>query len=74
MAPTKKKIEPSATPEILMLGYLCVKEIKGLPEKVSILDRFRLTDADISCICDCTMQSVRNARQKVKKPGVQKNE
>lgn len=74
MAPRKKKIEPSATPEILMLGYLCVKEIKGLPEKVSILDRFRLTDADIATICDCAIQSVRDARQKAKREGAKKNE
>jgi hypothetical protein len=74
MAPRKKKIEASATPEILMLGYLCVKEFEGLPEKVSILDRFGLADADIAAICDCAIQSVRDARQKAKKGGAKKNE
>lgn len=48
--------------EILMLGYLCVKGVEGLNEKVSILDRFNLSDADISLICNVSSGSVRNAR------------
>lgn len=53
----------------LMLGYLCVsKEAEAsLARKVEILDRFSLPDAEISTICGCTMQSVRNARQGIKK-------
>ncbi len=64
--PTKAK--PSETsPEILMLGYLCIKGVEGLPEKVNILDRFGLADADIATICACKKQSVADARQIIKK-------
>lgn len=38
------------SPEILMLGYLCIKGADNLPEKVNILDRFALADADIATI------------------------
>ncbi len=53
--------------EILMLGYLCVEGADNLAEKVNILDRFGLADADIATICGCASQSVRNARQSSKK-------
>jgi len=53
----------------LMLAYLCVsKEAEAsLIRKIEILDRFDLTDKDISLVCKCTVQSVRNARQLSKK-------
>ncbi len=66
----RKNIKTSETsPEILMLGYLCIKGVEGLPEKVSVLDRFGLADLDIATICNCAMQSVVNARQQLKKRG-----
>lgn len=54
---------------IMMLGYLCVStEIESsLPRKVQILDRFDLPDKDIAKICGCTVPSVANARQSLKK-------
>lgn len=57
----------------LMLGYLCISSEKdaSLIRKVEILDRFQLKDSEIALICDCTEQSVRNARQKQK--GLQKS-
>ena len=58
--PTSKLSETS--PEILMLGYLCIKGVEGLNEKVGILDRFGLSNADITTICNALPQSVRNAR------------
>ncbi len=53
----------------LMLGYLCIsKEAEAsLVRKVEILDRFGLSDSDISKICDCSIQSTRNARLALKK-------
>lgn len=66
--PSKPKLKPSETsPEILMLGYLCVKGLEGLPEKVNVLDRFGLADADVSRICDVALGSIRNARLQVRK-------
>lgn len=53
----------------LMLGYLCIanEAEASLVRKVEILDRFGLSDAEIATICDCTQQSVRNARLALKK-------
>lgn len=62
---TKPKLLET-TPEILMLGYLCVKGLENLADKVNILDRFGLADEDIAIICGSAVQSVRNARQKSK--------
>jgi len=53
--------------EILMLAFLCVKDIGNLVERVEILDKFALTDQQISTVCGSAVQSVRNARQKRKK-------
>jgi L-asparaginase II len=53
--------------QVLMLGYLCVKGIEGLPEKVGILDRFGLSDYDIALICNAASGSIRNARLQYKK-------
>ena len=62
---TKLKISETSS-ELLMLGYLCIKGADNLNEKVSILDRFGLTDDDIATICGSARQSVRNARQEKK--------
>jgi len=53
----------------LMLGYLCIAtELESsLVRKVQILDRFGLSDSEISRICACSAQSVRNARQVAKR-------
>lgn len=54
---------------ILMLGYLCISTEKdaNLIRKVNILDRFGLTDDELALICECKSQSIRDARQKIKK-------
>lgn len=64
----KKEVgEPRQT--LLMLGYLCISTEKeaNLIRKVEILDRFGLTDEELSLICDCKPQSIRDARQKLKR-------
>jgi len=57
------KIKSETSPEILMLGFICIKGADSINEKISILDRFGLADSDIATICNCAVQSVRNARQ-----------
>jgi|HubBroStandDraft_6_1064221.scaffolds.fasta_scaffold3954202_2 hypothetical protein len=54
---------------LLMLAYLCVATEKdaSVERKVEILDRFDLTDAEIAKVCRCAPQSIRNARQSLKK-------
>lgn len=53
----------------LMLGYLCIanEAEASLVRKVEILDRFTLTDSEIATICNCALQSVRDACQRIKK-------
>lgn len=53
----------------LMLAYLCIaKEAEAnLVRKVEILDRFGLSDSEIKDVCACSPQSIRNARQTLKK-------
>jgi hypothetical protein len=60
------------SPEILMLGFICIKGVEGLPEKVGILDRFGLADVDIARVCNVAPGSVRNARLQTKKASVSK--
>ena len=65
-----KKKEIAESRQIpLMLGYLCMATEKeaNLIRKVEILDRFGLTDDEVALICDCKAQSVRDARQKLKR-------
>ena len=72
MAQKSQPKDSETSSQILMLGYLCVKGVEGLTEKVSILDRFGLSDADIGTICNVATQSVRNARQSLKKSSLPK--
>jgi hypothetical protein len=53
----------------LMLAYLCIASEKeaSLERKVEILDRFDLTDAEISKVCGSEKQLVRNARHSLTK-------
>ena len=53
----------------LMLGYLCIanEAEASLVRKVEILDRFSLPDKEIAAICSSSTQSVRNARQQLRK-------
>jgi hypothetical protein len=51
----------------LMLVYLCIKDIAGLNERVSVLDRFGLSNSEIASVCAVAEQSVRNTRQRNKR-------
>lgn len=65
----KNKQLPESRQVPLMLGYLCVASEKdaNLIRKVEILDRFALSDDEVALICDCKAQSIRDARQKLKR-------
>lgn len=67
MPSQKAKPDSETSVEILMLGYLCIRGSDNLAEKISILDRFSLADADIATICGAALQSVRNARAQYKR-------
>jgi hypothetical protein len=70
MATKPRHVEEVAPnePLRLMLAYLCVATEKGasLEQKLDILDRFGLTDVEISKVCGSKMQSIWNARHNKK--------
>ena len=53
----------------LMLAYLCIanEAEASLVRKVEVLDRFGINDGDIATVCGASVQSIRNARQTLKK-------
>lgn len=63
---SKEKTKTVLSPEGLLLGYLCIKDLDTLWEQVELLDRFALSGADISKICNCSEQAVKDARYKRK--------
>lgn len=72
--PAKAKVEKVvATQEQLMLGYLCIKDLKTLSEMVEVLDRFGFSGPEIAKICNVAEQSVRNARFDLKNKKRNKN-
>jgi hypothetical protein len=73
MVPKLKAEKAGASPEQLMLGYLCIKDLKTLREMVLVLDRFGFSGPDIAKICNVAEQSVRNARFEVKSKKRNKN-
>jgi hypothetical protein len=62
----KKQRTEQRDPNALMLAYLCVKDVEGLGDRVSILDRFGLSDSDLAQVCDVGEKAVRDARYKQK--------
>jgi hypothetical protein len=71
---TKTKVEKSvAAQEQLILGYLCIKDLKTLSEMVEVLDRFGFSGSEIAKICNVAEQSVRNARFELKNRKRNKN-
>lgn len=66
----KKKQKKNADDTLhLMLAYLCIatEAEASLERRVQILDRFKLSDAQIAQVCGAAVQSVRNARANVRK-------
>lgn len=65
----KSKQDNSNDVIVMMLGYLCVStEIESsLSRKVEILDKFDIVDGKIAKICGVSVQSVRDARMRLKR-------
>jgi len=53
----------------LMLGYLCLatEPEASLVRQVEILDRFNLTNKEISIICGCSERAVSYKKEEIKK-------
>ena len=48
--------------QTLLLAYLCIREEKGLPRQVAVIDRFGLSNSQIAAVCGSAVQSIKNAR------------
>ena len=73
MANKNKSERAGASQELLMLGYLCIKDLKTLSEMVEVLDRFGFSGPDIAKICNAAEGSIRNARLETKAKKRNKN-
>ncbi len=73
MVKKTKTEKTGASQEAMMLAYLCIKDLKTLPEMIGVLDRFNFSDADIAKICDSTSGSIRVARFGLKNKKRNKN-
>jgi DNA-binding CsgD family transcriptional regulator len=66
--PQKASSEEHALPSLsLVFGYIAVKELQRLEDRVAVLARLGYGNAEIAKICDTTPASVRTIKSSVKK-------
>lgn len=71
---TKKQLEDHALPSLaLIFGYIAVKELDRLEDRVAVLDRLGYGNAEIAKICDTTLAKVRALRGRVRLKAAKKN-
>ena len=51
----------------LVFGYIAVKELQRLEDRIAVLARLGYGNAEIATICDTGIQSVRTLKSKAKK-------
>ena len=51
----------------LVMGYIAVKELQRLEDRISVLGRLGFGNAEISIICGTTIQTVRTLKSKAGK-------
>jgi len=51
----------------LILGYIAVKELKTIPEKIDILSSLGFSNGDMPIICNTTSATIKNEKSKLKK-------
>jgi DNA-binding CsgD family transcriptional regulator len=51
----------------LIFGYIAVKELQRLEDRIAVLDRLGYGNAEIARICDTTPATVRTTRSILKK-------
>jgi hypothetical protein len=67
----KKRDEAHGLPSLsIVLGYIAVKELKSIEDKVKILDKLGYGNEEMAIICGTTPPSIRAARSKIKKERV----
>jgi hypothetical protein len=64
----KDKIEEQGLPSLaLVFGYIAVKELQRIEDRVGVLSRLGYGSAEIAKICDTTPATVHTLRSKLKK-------
>lgn len=59
----KEKIEEHGLPSLsLVFGYIAVKELQRLEDRVAVLSRLGYGNAEIATICDTTPATVRTLK------------
>lgn len=51
----------------LVFGYIAVKELQNLPDRIRVLSRLGYGNAEIAAICDTTPATVRTKKSELKK-------
>lgn len=65
---TKNDIDEHALPSLsLIFGYIAVKELQRLEDRISVLARLGYGNAEIAKICDTTPATVRTIKSTTKK-------
>ncbi len=68
MAKPKGKVEEHGLPSLaLVFGYIAVKELQRLEDRIVVLSRLGYGTAEIAAICDTTPAAVRTLRSVAKK-------
>ena len=66
--PTKNDNDEHALPSLsLVFGYIAVKELQRLEDRISVLARLGYGNAEIAKICDTTPATVRTIKSSTKK-------
>ena len=69
----EKQSEEHGLPSLsLVFGYIAVKELQRLEDRISVLSRLGYGNAEISTICDTTPATVRTLKSSIKKKGRKK--
>jgi hypothetical protein len=68
MARRKEKMDEHALPSLsLVFGYIAIKELQRLPDRIAVLDRLGYGTAEIAAICGTTPATVRQLKYTSKK-------
>jgi hypothetical protein len=66
--PKKENMDEHGLPSLsLVFGYIAVKELQRIEDRVAVLSRLGYGNAEIATICDTTPASVRTFKSGLKK-------
>lgn len=69
----KPKTEEHGLPSLsLVFGYIAVKDLQRLEDRVSHLARLGYGNAEIATICDTSTETVSTLKSRAKKPGTKR--